>query len=73
MGCFRIQLLLEDITWSIIYNITKISQYTSGSTVWLLFDVDITQKNYGVKFIYDQIPRAHADMSFSNIIITHFV
>ena len=73
MGRFRIQFLLEDNTWSTIYNINKNSQYGNGSTVWHLFDVDITQENYGVKFFYDQIPRAHADMFFSNIIITHSV
>ena len=73
MGRFRIQLILEDNTLSTIYNIDKNSQYSNGSTVWYLFDLDITQGNYGVKFIYDQIPTAHSDMSFSNIIITHSV
>ena len=71
MGRFRLQILLEDNTWSTIYNINR--QHSNGSTVWHLFDVDITQENYGVKFNYDQTPRAHADMSFSNIIITHSV
>ena len=73
MGCFRIQLLLEDNTWSTINNINKNSQYSNGLTVWHLFDVDITHENYGVEIIYDQIPRPHADMSFSNIKITHSV
>ena len=71
MGRFRIQILLEDNSWSIIYNINKNSQYSNGSTVWHLFDLDITQENYGVKFIYDQIPTPHSDMCFSNIILTH--
>ena len=73
LGRFRIQLLLEDNTWSTIYNRNKKSQYSNGSTVWHLFIVAITQGNYGVKFFYDQIPRAHADMFLSNIIITHSV
>ena len=73
MGRFRIQLLLEDNTWSTIYNINKNSQYSNRSTVWHLFDLDNTQENYDVKFIYDQTPRTHADMSFSNIIIPHSV
>ena len=30
MGRFRIQLLLEDYTWSTIYNIKKNSQYSKG-------------------------------------------
>ena len=70
MGRFRIQILLEDDSWSTIYNINKNSQYSNGSTVWPLFDLDITQENYGVKYIYDQRPTAHSDMSFSNIILT---
>ena len=73
MGRFRIQLLLEDNSWSTIYIISKNSQYSSGSTVWPLFDLDITPKKYGVKFIYDQIPTAHCDMCFSNILLTHSV
>ena len=73
MGRFRIQILLEDNCWSAIYNINKNSQYSNGSTVWLLFGLDITQENYGIKFSYDQIPRAHADMSFSNTILIHSV
>ena len=73
MGRFRVQILLEDNSWSTIYNLIKNSQYINGSTVWPLFDLDITQENYGVKFIYDQIPTAHSDMTFSNIILTRSV
>ena len=73
MGRFRIQLLLEDISWSKIYNIKKNSKYSNASTVWPFFDLDNTQESYGVKFIYDQIPTTHSDMSFSNIIFTHYV
>ena len=73
MGRFRILLLLGDSTWSTIYNIDKNTQYSIGSTVWHLFDLDITQENYGVKLIYDQIPRPQADMCFSKIIKTHSV
>ena len=64
MGRFRIQLLLEDNSWCTIYNLFENSQYSNGSTVWQLFDLDITQEHYGYKFIYDQIPTAHSDMSF---------
>ena len=56
-----------------MYDMNKNSQNCNGSTVWHLFDVDITQENYGVNFIYDQIPRAHKDMSFPIIIETHSV
>ena len=33
LGRFRIQLLLEDISWSTIYNKNKNSHYSNGSTV----------------------------------------
>ena len=73
MGRFRIQLLLEDNTWSTIYTIEKNTNYSANSTDWNLLNLDITQSNYGVKFIYDQIDKPHADMCFSNISITHSV
>ena len=73
MGRFRIQLLLEDNTWSTIYTIEKNTNYSANSTDWNLLNLDITQSNYGVKFIYDQIDTPHADMCFSNISITHSV
>ena len=73
MGRFRIQILLEDNSWSTIHNINKDSQNSNGSTVWHFFDLDITQENYGAKFIFDQIPTAHSDMKFSNIILFHSV
>ena len=72
MGRLHIQILLEDNTWSTIYNINKKSQYSNCSTV-CFFYLDITQENYGGLFNYDQIPTAHSDMSFSNIILTHSV
>ena len=73
MGRLTIQLLLEDNSWSRIYNINKNSRYSNDSTVWHLIDLDITQENYGVKVIYNQMPIPHSDMSFSNIILTHSV
>ena len=71
MGRFRIQLLLKEYSWSTIKNIPKNNQFSNGSTQWRLFDVDKTQENYGIKFVYDQIPTAHSGMSFSNIILIH--
>ena len=70
MGRFKIQLLLEDNTWSTRYNITKIDRYSHSSTDWTLVNLNFTVKNYGVKLIYDQIDTPHADMCFSNITIT---
>ena len=73
MGRFRIQLFLEDNTWSTVYTIAKNTQYSATSTEWTLLNLDFTQENYGIKLIYDQLDTAHADMCFSNITITHSV
>ena len=73
MGRFRIQLLLKDNTWSTQYTIAKNTQYSDNSTDWTLLNLDFTVENYGIKLIYDQIDTAHADMCFSNIMITHSV
>ena len=73
MGRFRIQLLLDDNTWSTQYSIAKNTQYSTSSTEWTLLNLDFTVENYGIKLIYDQIDTPHADMCFSNITITHSV
>ena len=73
MGRFRIQLLLENNSWSTHYTVTKNTQYSNTSTDWTLLNLNFTVENYGIKLIYDQIDTAHADMCFSNITITHSV
>ena len=73
MGRFRIQLLLEDNTWSTISTIEKNTNYNDTSTDWTLLNLDFTVENYGIKLVYDQIDKPHADMCFSNITITHSV
>ena len=73
MGRFRIQLLLEDNTWSTQYTIAKNTQYSDNSTDWTLLNIDFTEENYGIKLIYDQIDTPHADMCFSYITLTHSV
>ena len=73
MGRFRIQLLLEDNTWSTRYNIPKNDRYSDSSTQWTLINLNFTIENDGIKLIYDQIDTPHADMCFSNITITHSV
>ena len=73
MGRFRIQLLLSDDTWSIAYTIDKNTQFIGTSTKWTLINLELSQENFGIKLIYDQIESARADMGFSNITITHSV
>ena len=73
MGRFRIQLLLEDNTWSTVYTIEKNTQFNDNSTDWSLLNKNFTQENYGIKLIYHQIESAHADMHFSNITKIHSV
>ena len=73
MGRFRIELLLEDNTWSTQYTIPKNSQYSNTSTEWTLLNLNFTAQKYGIKSIFDEIDRPHADMCFSNITMTHSV
>ena len=73
MGRFRIQLLLEDNTWSTRYNIPKNDRYSDSSTDWSKLSLNFTVENYGIRLIYDEIDTAHADMCFSNITITHSI
>ena len=51
----------------------KNTDFTTLSTDWILLNLDINQDNYGIKLFYDQIESAHADLCFSNIMITHSI
>ena len=73
MGRFRIQLLLEDNTWSTRYKIPKNDRYSDSSTDWSKLSLNFTVENDGIRLIYDEIDTAHADMCFSNITITHSI
>ena len=73
MGRFRIQLLLEDNTWSTRYNIPKHDRYSDTSTQWTKLSLNFTVENFGIKLIYDETDTAHGDMCFSNITIAHSV
>ena len=42
MGRFRIQLLLEDHTWSTRYNIPKNDRYSDSSTQWTKLSLNFT-------------------------------
>ena len=71
MGRFRIQILTKDSVWLTKFIIPKNTQFSTLSSDWIILNLNITDENYGVKFIYDQIDSAHADMCFSNITKTH--
>ena len=71
MGRFQIQILTKDNVWMTKFIIAKTEQFSNSSTDWTILSLNITDENYGVKFIYDQIDSPHADMCFSNITITH--
>ena len=73
IGRFRIQLLLEDNTWSTRKNIPKNDRYSDTSTEWTLLSLNFTVENYGIKLILDEIDTPHAQLCFSNITITHSV
>ena len=70
MARFRIQLLLEDKTWSTKYNIPQKDRYSYSSNQWMKLSLNFFEANYGIKLIYDQIDPPHANMCFSNITIT---
>ena len=71
MNAFRIQLLLEDKTWSTHYNIPKNDRYSDSTTQWTELSLNFTVENYGSNSVYVEIVSAYADMCFSNIAITH--
>ena len=59
MGRFRIQLLLEDNTWSTHYTIPKNEQYSVSPTEWKLIYLDFAIEKHGIKLMLDQIDLAH--------------
>ena len=70
MGRFRIQILLEDNTWTTHYTIAKNTQYSDASTEWTLLNLYFFVQNYGIRLFFDQIDTPHANICFSNITIT---
>ena len=46
---FRIQLLLEDNTWSTRYNIYKNDRYSDSSTQWTKLSLNFTVEIYAIK------------------------
>ena len=73
MGRFRIQLIIEDNTWSTRYNIPKNDRYSDSSTQWTKLSLNFSIENYGIRIIYDKTDATHADMCFSNITITQYI
>ena len=73
MGRFRIELLLEDNTWSSRYNIPETHRHSDTSTDWIKLSLNFAEEYYGINVIYDQIDSHHADMRLSNFSIAHSV
>ena len=73
MGRFKILLLLENNAWTTQFVINENDQYSNNSTDWKLLNLDFTIEKYGIKLVYDRIKSAHADLCFTNIMITHSV
>ena len=73
MGRFRIELLLEDKTWSTRYNIPKNDRNSDSSTDWNKLSLKLTKENFSVKLIFDEIDSAHSHMCFIIISITHSI
>ena len=73
MSRSRIQLFLENNTWTTGYNTPKNDRYSNSSTKWILVSSSFIIENYGIKIIFDQIDTPHAVMCFSNISIARSV
>ena len=73
MGRFRIQLLLQNNTWSTRYNIPRNDRYSDSITDWTKLSLTFTEGNYGIKLIFDEIDSPQSDMCFSIISLTHSV
>ena len=50
MGRFRIQ-ILKNKNWETIFTIAQNEGFSESSTEWELLNLDITEKNYGIKMI----------------------
>ena len=72
MGRLKIQ-ILKNNSWETIFTIEKNTDFTTLSTDLTLLNLDITDDNYGIKLLYDEIESAHADMCFSNIMTTYSI
>ena len=73
MGRFRIQIITKDNVRLTKFDIPKNEQYSNAGTDCTILSLNITEENYGITFIYDQIDSAHAGICFSNITITHSI
>ena len=62
MARLRVQLLLQDNTWSTQYTVAKNDRYSDTSTDGTLVNLNFTEANYGINLTYDEIDTAHADM-----------
>ena len=62
MGRYKIQLLLEDNTWSTKFEIPKKDRYGNPSTDWTLVNIKFTETKHGIKLKFIQIDTAHADL-----------
>ena len=73
MGRVRLQLLLDDNTWSTRYTKPEKDHYKNSSIDWTPLKLNFTVENYARKIIYDEIDTTLADMCFSNHTTTHCV
>ena len=73
MGKLEIQLLRNGV-WETEYTVTKDTIFSTLSTDWTLFNMNIiSQPNYGIKIVYSGKNSAHADMCFSDIKKPHSI
>ena len=73
IGGFRTRLMISDNTWITRYRKLKNDPYSNLSTEWRLVSLNFKIEKHGIKLNFDQIGTPHADMCFSNIMITSSV
>ena len=70
MEWFKIQTLIPNDHWFSKRNLEK-TNCSANPTDWSFLNTVFTEKNDGIKLIYDKIVNAFADMCFTNIRTTH--
>ena len=73
MGRIRLQLLLDDNTWSNRYNIPNYDRYSNSSTQMTLFSLIFNIEIFGIKLFYNEIDTALADLCSSIKTLTQSV
>ena len=65
MGKYRLQQLFSNSTWNTRFNLPKNDHYSTLSTQWTIFSLNLKLENCWKKLIYEKVDFAWAGMRFS--------